>query len=116
MFLALAPFMSPADLRDVFGADLLDDDRQFPGFALLTATGGHKPFECVGEEDESLAAIRMLAADPRWSEHSVVRRLVAEVLPGFPPSAGDPAEALALSDEHAVPAALMADVRAVLGA
>jgi hypothetical protein len=116
VFLALAPFMSPADLRDVFGADLLDDERQFPGFALLTATGGHKPFECVGEEEESLAAIRMLAADPRWSEHSVVRRLVAEVLPGFPPSAGDPGEALALSDEHAVPATLMADVRAVLGA
>jgi hypothetical protein len=116
VFLALAPFMSPADLRDVFGSDLLDDERQFPGFALLTATGGHKPFECVGEEEESLAAIRMLAADPRWREHSVVRRLVTEVLPAFPPSAGDPAETLALSDEHAVPAALMADVRAVLGA
>jgi UDP-N-acetyl-alpha-D-muramoyl-L-alanyl-L-glutamate epimerase len=116
VFLALAPFMSPAHLRDVFGADLLDDEHQFEGFALLTATGGHKPFECVGEEQESLAAVRMLAADPRWHEHSVVRRLVAEVLPGFPPSAGDPAEALALSDEHAVPAALMADVRAVLGA
>jgi hypothetical protein len=116
VFLALAPFMSPAQLVGVFGVDLLDDERQFPGFALLTATGGHKPFECVGEEEESLAAIRMLAVDPRWSGHSVVRRLAAELLPGFPPDAGDPAQALALSDEHAVPASLMADVRAVLGA
>jgi hypothetical protein len=116
VFLALAPFSSPAHLREVFGADLLDEERQFDGFALLTATGGHKPFECVGEEQESLAAIRMLADDPRWSEHRVVRRLVAEVLPGFPPSAGDPAEVLALSDDHAVPAALMPDVRALLGA
>jgi hypothetical protein len=116
VFLALAPFSSPAHLREVFGADLLDEERQFDGFALLTATGGHKPFECVGEEQESLAAIRMLAADPRWSEQRVVRRLVAEVLPDFPPSAGDPAEVLALSDDHAVPAALMPDVRALLGA
>jgi hypothetical protein len=116
VFLALAPFSSPEHLREVFGADLLDDERQFDGFALLTATGGHKPFECVGEEQESLAAIRMLAADPRWSEHRVVRRLVAEVLPGFPPTAGDPAEVLALSDDHAVPAALLPDVRALLGA
>jgi hypothetical protein len=116
VFLALAPFSTPAHLREVFGADLLDEERQFDGFALLTATGGHKPFECVGEEQESLAAIRMLADDPRWSEHRVVRRLVAEVLPGFPPSAGDPAEVLALSDDHAVPAALMPDVRALLGA
>jgi len=116
VFLALAPFSSPEHLRGVFGCDLLDDDGQFEGFALLTATGGHKPFECVGEEQESLAAIRLLADDERWREHCVVRRLVAEVLPLFPASAGDPADVLALSDDHEVPEALMADVRAVLGA
>ena len=116
VFLALAPFTAPEHLREVFGRDLLDEDDQFAGFALLTATGGHKPFECVGEEQESLAAIRLLARDPRWSAHSVVRRLVAEVLPRYPADAGDPDAVLALSDEHAVPAALLAEVRAVLGA
>jgi hypothetical protein len=116
VFLALAPFSEPGRLREIFGRDLLDDERQFEGFALLTATGGHKPFECVGEEQESLAAIRLLARDGRWSGHSVVRRLVAEVLPRFSADAGDPDAVLALSDEHAVPAALLAEVRAVLGA
>jgi hypothetical protein len=116
VFLALAPFSEPAHLREIFGRDLLDDERQFEGFALLTATGGHKPFECVGEEQESLAAIRLLARDWRWSEHGVVRRLVAEVLPRFPADVGDPDTVLALSDEHSVPAALLAEVRAVLGA
>ena len=116
VFLALAPFSEPAHLRAIFGRDLLAEPRQFDGFALLTATGGHKPFECVGEEQESLAAIRLLARDERWSEHSVVRRLVAEVLPRFPADAGDPAAVLALSDEHDVPAELLAGVRAVLGA
>jgi hypothetical protein len=116
VFLAMAPFSDPAHLREVFGRDLLADERQFDGFALLTATGGHKPFECVGEEEESLAAVRMLAADPRWRDHVVVRRLVAEVLPQFPAATGDFEEVLALRDDHAVPAALMPDVRAVLGA
>lgn len=116
VFLALAPFSSPEHLREVFGRDLLDDEAQFDGFALLTATGGHKPFECVGEEEESLAAIRLLAGDERWRGHRVVRRLVAEVLPLFPASAGDPADVLALSDDHDVPEALTADVRAILGA
>jgi len=116
VFLALAPFSEPGHLREIFGADLLDDERQFEGFALLTATGGHKPFECVGEERESLAAIRLLASDPRWSGQRVLRRLVAEVLPRYPADLGDPVSALALSDEHDVPAALLADVRAVLGA
>ena len=116
VYLILAPFLDPAALVGVFGRDLLDDDAQFAGFALLTATGGSKPFECVGEEEESLAAIRLLAADPRWREHRVVRRLAAEVLPRFPPPAGSPAAVLALSDEHAVPAALLGAVRALLGA
>jgi hypothetical protein len=116
VFLALAPFSSPEHLREIFGADLLDDESQFEGFALLTATGGHKPFECVGEEQESLAAMRLLASDPRWRAHRVVRRLAAEVLPRHPASAGDPAAVLALSDEHRVPDALMGDVRALLGA
>jgi hypothetical protein len=116
VFLALAPFSEPARLREVFGRDLLDEDDQFDGFALLTATGGNKPFECVGEEWESLAAMRLLARDPRWSAHGVVRRLAAEVLARFPADAGEPDAVLALSDEHAVPAALLAEVRALLGA
>jgi UDP-N-acetyl-alpha-D-muramoyl-L-alanyl-L-glutamate epimerase len=116
VFLALAPFSSPEHLREVFGRDLLQDERQLEGFALLTATGGHKPFECVGEESESIAAIRLLAADQRWSGHRVVRALVSEVLESAPAGKGDPREVLALSDEHDVPEALMADVRAILGA
>jgi hypothetical protein len=116
VFLALAPFSDPAHLREVFGRDLLDDEGQFEGFALLSATGGLKPFECVGEEQESIAAMRLLARDERWREHSVVRRLAAEVLPRFPADAGDPNVVLALSDEHELTADLLAQVSAVLGA
>jgi hypothetical protein len=115
VFLALAPFTTPEHLREIFGADLLEDESQFEGFALLAASGGHKPFECVGEEQESLAAMRLLAADERWREHAVVRRLVTEVLAGQPLPEGDPTEVLALSEDHDVPAELMDGVRALLG-
>ncbi|MGO9489100.1 MAG: hypothetical protein ACLQBB_08765 [Solirubrobacteraceae bacterium] len=116
VFLAMAPFSSPEHLATVFGGAMLDDERQFEGFALLAASGGHKPFECVGEEQESLAAMRLLAADQRWREHRVVRRLADEVLPRHPLPAGDPGAMLALSEDHDVPAALIDDVRALLGA
>ena len=116
VFLALAPFSSPDHMSAIFGRDLLAEEWQFDGFALLTATGGHKPFECVGEEQESLAAIRLLARDPEWSAHPVVVRLVDEVLAGHPPAAGDPDTVLALSADHDVPATLIDDVRAILGA
>ena len=116
VFLILAPFMEPEGLADIFGGAMLDDEEQFEGFALLTATGGHKPFECVGEEQESLAAIELLERHERWRDHRVVRRLVVEALDG---QGRDPERAdtiLRLSDEHAVPPTLMDDVRALLGA
>lgn len=116
VFLVMAPFSDPAHLCDIFGHDMLDDDSQFKGFALLTASGGIKPFECVGEEEESRAAMRMLAADPRWRDHRVVRRLATEVLPEFETGNGVPEDAFALSDEHSVPSELMPTVRAVLAA
>jgi UDP-N-acetyl-alpha-D-muramoyl-L-alanyl-L-glutamate epimerase len=116
VFLVLAPFSKPEHLREIFGHDMLDDESQFEGFALLAASGGMKPFECVGEEEESRAAMRMLAEDPRWRDHRVVRRLAAEVLSRFAPDDGVPEDAFVLSKEHSVPAELMPAVRALLAA
>ena len=115
VFLVLAPFMEPAALAAIFGKAMLDDEAQYDGFAQLTATDGPKPFECVGEEEESLAAIQLLAADPRWRDRPVVRRLVAEVLSrkGFDASRAD--AALTLNGEHWVPTELLDDVDALLG-
>ncbi len=116
VFLALAPFSSPEHLREIFGADLLADESQYEGFALLAASGGHKPFECVGEEQESVAAMRLLATDERWRDHPVVKRLQREVLAGAAEDFGRPEQVLALGDDHDVPAELLEDVRALLGA
>jgi hypothetical protein len=111
VYLALAPFSSPEHLREIFGRDLLDEPDQYEGFALLGAIGGHKPFECVGEEQESRAAVRLLAADPRWSGHAVVRRLAEEM-----PAGVDDEDVLALGEDHDVPANLMTGVDALLRA
>ncbi|MEH3052437.1 MAG: hypothetical protein PGN13_00320 [Patulibacter minatonensis] len=118
VFLILAPFLGPVALAAIFGRSLLDDPAQYDGFRLLTATGGHKPFECVGEEEECLAAIELLADDPRWAgdEHVVLRRLVDEVLAERGRDPQRAADALTLSDAHAVPPNLIDDVRALLGA
>jgi hypothetical protein len=116
VFLALAPFTTPDQLRAIFGGDLLDDPAQYDGFALLAATGGHKPFECVGEETETVAAFRLIAADPAWRDHAVVARFAREVLPELPPGAGDPASELAWSDLHHVPEDVLSALHAVLGA
>jgi hypothetical protein len=116
VFLILAPFMSPEQLTEIFGTDLLADPGQYEGFALLTATGGEKPFECVGEVDECLAAISLLAAHPQWQEHVNVKRLAGEVLAQRPVSEAELTAHFALSDDHDIPEALIEPIREVLGA
>ena len=116
VFLILAPFLPPAKLTELFGRDMLADPTQYDGFALLTATGGEKPFECVGEVDECLAAIHLLANQPQWQEHENVKRLVDEVLARRPVGEAELAAHFALSDDHDIPDSLLDPVREVLGA
>ncbi len=116
VFLILAPVMPPAQLSEIFGTDMLDDPAQYDGFARLTATGGEKPFECVGEVQESLAAIRLISQDSPWREHANVRRLAEQVLTARAITDEEVAALYALSDDHDIPDSLLPAVREVLGA
>jgi hypothetical protein len=79
VFLAMAPAMSRERITRIFGKDLLADPAQLRGFEELMGIDAHKPFECVGEVEESVVALGLLAADPQWASAPVVRSLVAEV-------------------------------------
>lgn len=63
VFLAMAPAMDRARLTRIFGHDLFADEAQVPGFLELLGIDAHKPFECVGEVEESLVALSMLGDD-----------------------------------------------------
>lgn len=112
VFLALAPFLSREALVGIFGRDLLDDPAQTPGVRELLGIDAGKPFECVGEVDESRAALRVLAADPAWSGDSVVAAL-ATAVGGPDPDAIAPW--LAADGPHAIPERHLAAARALLG-
>lgn len=97
VFLVLAPFLSPDDLVAIVGRDLLDDPAQVDGFAALAAIGGPKPFECVGEAEESAAVLQCLATQTAWQDHAVVLALAEHTGQGCEPlqrwvAASDPAE------------------------
>jgi len=79
VFLALAPFMPRDRLVHVFGADLLADPAQVPGYLELLGIDAHKPFECVGEVEESLVALALLTEQEQWRDAPVVRALVEAV-------------------------------------
>ncbi len=63
VFLAMAPAMERSRLTHIFGQDLFADPAQTPGFLELLGIDAHKPFECVGEVEESVVALSLLTDD-----------------------------------------------------
>jgi hypothetical protein len=78
VYLMLAPFLARSRVRAIFGRDLLDEPEQVEGFGDLFAAG-RKPFECVGEQRESLLAFFALGGSSEWRDAAVVRALRTEL-------------------------------------
>jgi hypothetical protein len=97
VFLALAPFVERQRLVDTFGCDMLDDASQIDGFAELCGLLRHKPFECVGEIEESATVMTHLAGITAWRDAAVVRALA----PRLP--CGDFDALFAMRGPHLVP-------------
>lgn len=104
VFLALAPFVGRERLVEIFGADLLADADQLDGFRELVGLTGYKPFECVGEIEESRVAVRLVAEAGGWAGAAVHDALRAELeAAGLAASDELVAAAFAPSAEHLLP-------------
>ena len=112
VFLALAPFMPKPRLVGIFGRNLLDDANQTGGFDALLEYQDHKPFECVGEGQESRAAMAALGDRPEWREDAIVARFNREIRPQLDASELVVALLLEIGGEHRIPAALWERLRA----
>ena len=82
VYLALAPFVERQLLIATFGRDMLDDPAQVEGFAELCGLQRHKPFECVGEIEESATVMAHLGDLPDWRDDAVVLALAPQLHPG----------------------------------
>ncbi len=112
VFLALAPFMPKPRLVGIFGRNLLDDANQTGGFDALLEYQDHKPFECVGEGQESRAAMAALGDRPEWREDVIVARFNREIRPQLDASELVVAPLLEIGGEHRIPAGLWERLRA----
>jgi hypothetical protein len=72
VFLALAPFIDKPQLIEIFERNMLNDATQTEGFAELCGLGAFKPFECVGEIEESTLLMRKLTRMDAWKQDCVV--------------------------------------------
>ena len=79
VFLALAPFLSKNEILDIFKSNVLEDPQNQDLFLELVGLSGHKPFECVGEAKEAIAALFLLAEHPDWKTSPVVQKLLNQL-------------------------------------
>lgn len=103
VFLALAPFMEKSQLLAIFGKNLLDEPSQRAGFRALLGVDAHKPFECVGEVEESTAALYLLSQQQAWRGDALVEDFRQHVLPRLDNPEALVKKQLSASEMHAIP-------------
>jgi hypothetical protein len=80
--LVLAPFLSRATLRAIFSSEPLSDPQREAQLRTLVGVGlDHKPFECVGDPDESAVALFEVASDHEWKDVALLAELAEQVSP-----------------------------------
>jgi hypothetical protein len=78
--LVLAPFLSRSALRDIFSSEPLSDAARNDQLRTLVGLGAeHKPFECVGDPDESAVALTDVSRREEWRDVSALRELAHEL-------------------------------------
>lgn len=77
--LMLAPFLTREALVNIFHHEPLSDDRLNDQLRVLVGVGvAFKPFECVGDPDESAAALERVSQLDEWRDESRLAVLAGE--------------------------------------
>jgi UDP-N-acetyl-alpha-D-muramoyl-L-alanyl-L-glutamate epimerase len=77
--LMLAPFLSRTALVDIFHHEPLSDERRSDQLRVLVGVGvAFKPFECVGDPEESAAALRQVSELDEWRDETRLADLASE--------------------------------------
>lgn len=78
--LVLAPFLSRPTLQAIFASEPLSDPARGEQLRTLVGLGAeHKPFECVGDPDESAVALTEVSHHEEWRDVTVLDELAKEL-------------------------------------
>ncbi len=103
VYLGFAVFMDKSALFEIFSQDVLYKAENQSGLRELLGLGGHKPFECVGEIEESQAAMLLLSTKNEWQDLPLLREFNAAILPSINNPEGMVARHFKASSEHNIP-------------
>lgn len=81
VFVCLYPFIKEKDLIKIFGQNLFEKENLWPIVLNLIGETGHKPFECVGTKEETLAAFYLSLKKTKKSLPVILAKFKEEILP-----------------------------------
>lgn len=106
-FTGLYPFLTAEEVTRIFGEDLFEREEALPLLQELLGLSRHKPFECVGTVEETLAALYLSlerAKARRDPLPPILRYVEAHLLPKHPDLPGRAQGILSgWSEHHYVP-------------
>jgi UDP-N-acetyl-alpha-D-muramoyl-L-alanyl-L-glutamate epimerase len=80
--LVLAPFVPRWKLKEIFGSEPLANPALVNRLEVLVGLGAeHKPFECVGDPDESAVALLKVTDDTEWADVEHLSKLASRLKP-----------------------------------
>ena len=75
----LAPWCNTMMMDAIFEKDVLGNADNIAMARDLAGLGAMKPWECVGDIEDTSAALAMLTIDPDWKDRAVVKALAPEL-------------------------------------
>ena len=74
-----APHCDAPEMDTIFGKDILNNETNVQMARDLCGLGDMKPWECVGDVEDTAAALAMLAEHPAWQNKAVVKALAPDL-------------------------------------
>ncbi|MEK9155137.1 MAG: endonuclease domain-containing protein [Patescibacteria group bacterium] len=103
VFVMLGAFIPRRRMVEMFGEDLLMRDDLLSMYKDLTGYGAMKPFECVGEFEEVIAAFALIHGRGEYDDSPIMRWFVNDVMNTRRDIDALIDRVLAVSSEHAMP-------------
>ena len=110
VYIIMSPFLSEAELIDIFGEKLLDKESLDKDFRELMGIEENKPFECVGTRREVQTAMKHFRAN---GGKSLLTDRYGDFIDSSPASLDELLSEW--NDEHNVPPAFEKKLKEVLG-
>ncbi len=115
VFLIMATFTNPERLINIFGKNLLDDISQLDDYKQLCGLSGHKPWECVGELQESAAAIYQLSKNKNWQNSKIIKIIKNDIKEKYPDIETIWNKLLTASKHHNIPKKYLQILEDIIG-